>query len=142
MAHRLSTGLVKKMVDTGSVRSILTGGKIQIYSGSQPASADAAATGTLLLEIDPITFDADGTGGVLRQTAATDWSGTIEASGTAGWYRICEEADDGASASTTLARMDGAIATSGGQMNLATLTFVNGAPFVITDAAITFPKEA
>lgn len=141
MALRFSSGLVKKMVDTNPVRTILTGGKILIFAGAQPTSADDAATSTPLLTITPITFDADGSGGILKQTAATDWTGTISLDGTAGWFRICESVDAGTGASTSLARMDGVIATSGGQMNLASLTFVAGAPFTITDAQITFPKE-
>lgn len=141
MPHRFSTGLVKKMVDTGSVRATMTGGKIMIFSGSQPTSADDATTGTKLWECDPITFDADGTGGILRQTAAADWTSTILANGTAAYYRICASGDTGLLSSTTAARMDGTVATAGGQMNLATLAFVLGAPFVVTDAQITFPKE-
>jgi hypothetical protein len=141
MPLRFSSGLVKKMVDTSPVRTLLTGGKILIFPGAQPAAADDAATVTPLITITGITFDSDGTGGILKQTTATDWTGTISADGTAGWFRICESADAGTGASTTLARMDGAIATSGGQMNLVNLSFVNGAPFTITDAQITFPKE-
>lgn len=141
MTHRFSTGLVKKMIDTSPVRTLMTGGRISVFSGTQPTSADDAATGTQLLAITGITFENDGTGGILRQTIGADWSGTIAATGTAGWYRISESADAGLLASTTYARMDGAVATSGGQMNLATLSFVSGAPFVITDALITFPKE-
>jgi hypothetical protein len=141
MALRFSSGLVKKMVDTSPVRTLLTGGKILIFSGAQPASADDAAVNSALLTITGITFDTDGSGGILRQTAATDWTGTIAADGTAGWFRICESADAGTASSTTACRMDGAIATSGGQMNLGSLALVNGAPFTITDAQITFPKE-
>lgn len=141
MPLRFSTGLVKKMVDTSPVRTLMTGGKILVFAGAQPASADDAATSSPLLTITPITFDVDGSGGILRQTAATDWTGTISLDGTAGWFRICEAADAGTGASTTLARMDGAVATSGGQMNLLSLSFAAGAPFTITDAQITFPKE-
>jgi hypothetical protein len=141
MAHRLSTGLVKKMIDTSPVRTLLTGGTLNIFPGSQPTDADDAATVTPLLTITGITFEATAADGILLQTVGADWSGTVTADGTAGWYRISEAADAGLLASTTYARMDGAIATAGAQMNLASLSFVTGAPFVVTAAAITFPKE-
>lgn len=141
MPLRFSSGLVKKMIDTSPVRTLMTGGKILVFPGAQPADADSAAGVTPLLTITPITYENDGTGGILKQTVATDWTGTISADGTAGWFRLCESADAGTGASTTLARMDGTVATSGGQMNLASLTFTAGAPFTITDAQITFPKE-
>lgn len=141
MPLRLSSGLVKKMIDTSPIRTLMTGGKILVFPGAQPATADDAAVVTAILTITPITYENDGTGGILKQTVGADWTGTVSADGTAGWFRLCESADAGTGASTTLARMDGTIATSGGQMNLASLTFVNGAPFTITDAVITFPKE-
>jgi hypothetical protein len=141
MALRLSTGLVKKMIDTSPVRTLLTGGKCLIFPGTQPTDADNAAGVTPLVTLDPITFEATATGGILIQTVGADWEGTVTADGTAGGFRICEAADSGTGASTTLARIDGAIATSGAQMNLASLTFVEDAPFIITSAAITFPKE-
>jgi hypothetical protein len=51
MTLRLSTALRNLVLDGGSVKNALHGGKLQIYSGSQPATADAAPTGTLLATI-------------------------------------------------------------------------------------------
>ncbi len=51
MAIRLSTGLVNKMLAEGSFKSIFANGVIDIYTGSQPASADTAATGTKLVQV-------------------------------------------------------------------------------------------
>ena len=48
MALKASTGLRNKLMDTGSLKSILAGGLIKVYGGAVPADADAAATGTLL----------------------------------------------------------------------------------------------
>jgi len=39
---KASTGLRTKLLDTGSLKSILDGGVINIYSGPVPATADAA----------------------------------------------------------------------------------------------------
>jgi hypothetical protein len=51
MTLRLSAGLRNFVNQNGSIRDALGGGEIQIYSGAQPASAEAAPTGTLLATI-------------------------------------------------------------------------------------------
>ena len=51
MTIRLSTGFRNYMMQHGSFKNTLQGGKLMIYSGSQPATADAAPTGTLLATI-------------------------------------------------------------------------------------------
>jgi hypothetical protein len=48
MALRFSTGFRNYLNEAGGVKQALNNGKIYIYSGSQPASADDAASGTLL----------------------------------------------------------------------------------------------
>lgn len=255
MALKLSTGLVNKLMTTGSFKSVLANCVIEIYSGSQPADADTAVSGTLLVtltksggaftgetkavgsltiagasgSVDTVTvnsvdilggsvafvtninatatavaaainanpkntmFDASTTGssgvitltareglgslpntwnvsgtyttitggtyvamtggvnatnglkwgtvsgGVLSKDATETWSGDAVATGTAGWFRIRGSGDTGGS-STALPRVDGAIATSGAQMNLGSLSITSGAPFVVPTGSITFPK--
>jgi hypothetical protein len=51
MTLRLSTGLRNFVNADGSIKGALQNGKIEIYTGSQPATADAAPTGTLLATI-------------------------------------------------------------------------------------------
>jgi len=51
MSLRLSTALRNALMATGSLKRTMRGGVIKIYSGTQPANADAAATGTLLATI-------------------------------------------------------------------------------------------
>jgi len=48
MTVRLSTGLRNYVLNYGSVKNAIENGKTYWYSGSQPSSADAAPTGTLL----------------------------------------------------------------------------------------------
>lgn len=48
MGIRLSTGLRNNIVGSTGVAASFAGGVIDVYSGTQPATADAAATGTLL----------------------------------------------------------------------------------------------
>lgn len=51
MSLRLSTGLRNFMMHNGSFKRAFEGGKLLIYSGSQPSSADDAAAGTLLCTV-------------------------------------------------------------------------------------------
>lgn len=147
MATRLSTGLVNKLMDTGSFKSIFAGCFIDIYSGTQPASADDAPTGTKLCTIYSdgaaagLNFAANAVNGSLSKLATETWSGTVLNTGTAGWFRVREATDPGTAQSTTAARLDGAIATSGAQMNLGSLSLTQGAPFVLTAANFTLPQS-
>jgi hypothetical protein len=75
MAVRLSTALVNKLMDTGSFKDIFANGVIDIWSGTQPATADAAATGTLLCTVTK----SSGT-----WTQETKAQGTVTFSGTIG----------------------------------------------------------
>lgn len=51
MALRYSTGARNFLASDGSYKDMFQNGRIEIYSGAQPASADAAVTGTLLCTI-------------------------------------------------------------------------------------------
>lgn len=147
MATRLSTGLVTQLLDTGSIKSIFStpGFFIDIYSGAQPSDADAAPTGTKLVTIysdgaaAALHLAASASAGSISKLGSETWSGTVSASGTAGWFRLRLGADGGAS-STNDPRIDGAIATSGQQMQLSVLTLTSGAPFVLPSGALTLPK--
>lgn len=153
MASKFSTGLVTKMLDTASLKSIFNnvGGSpagllMDIYSGVQPTAADDIPNGTLLATISSsgdgtgATFDAAAANGVIAKTPAETWTGTALASGTAGWFRVRRAQDTGTTASSTESRIDGAIATSGAQLNVGSLTVSAGAPFVVTSFTVTLPK--
>lgn len=75
MTLRLSTGLRNYIHQTGGVKKALQGGKLMIYSGAQPATADAAPTGTLLATIT----DASG-----AHTAEVLATGTVTLAGASG----------------------------------------------------------
>lgn len=74
MALRPSLALRNFMLQHGSMADALAGGKLQIYSGAQPASAEAAPSGTLLAEVT----DASGalTNEVLASGSVTLDAGT------------------------------------------------------------------
>jgi len=72
MALRLSTGLRNHLLANGSLRNALQGGILEIYSGSQPTTADDAVTGTLLATI------SNASGGVTSEVLS---SGTVTLTG-------------------------------------------------------------
>lgn len=147
MAARLSTGLVNKLMATSSFRTLFALGFIDIYSGTQPASADDVPSGTKLCTLYSdgvsvgLSWEAAATGGALPKLASQTWSTTVAVTGTAGWFRLREASDAGTGASTTACRYDGAIATSGAQMNLGNLSLTVGAPFVISAATFSLPQS-
>jgi phage tail sheath gpL-like len=250
MALRLSTGLRNRLMNGRSLRKCLCDGIIRIYSGSQPASADDAATGTLLVSITlgsgaftegvpstaqkdtaTLTYGSDGdtyalvingrsysyatvggddatstakalaakvnedddviatsaagvitiqsmypgetytlantgttTGGnnvlanvtaasrvnglhlgvavagVMAKEAGT-WSGVGVATGTAGWFRYQANPVDNDTSSTTLARLDGNVATSGANLTMANTTVTSGATSTVDTFSLTEPAS-
>jgi hypothetical protein len=159
MALKFSTGLKNQMFNAirGAVATTysLEHGIIRIYSGSQPASADAAVTGTLLMEVtvssgafvhgsatNGLDFDAP-VSGVMTKAVAEVWSGIgLAAAGTgttAGWFRFCGNPTDDGSISTTLPRIDGRISTSGAEMVLSNLSIVTGATTTVDSLTLSWP---
>jgi len=154
MAERLSTGLRDAMVGAGgsSMADALNDGIIKIYTGSQPADADSAETGTLLATItqdsaaftsgvatNGLSFGAASSGSAAK-TSGEVWSGVAVATGTAGWFRFfANTVVEGAS--TSGVRFDGNIATSGADMNMANTSITSGGTTTIDSASITVPAS-
>jgi hypothetical protein len=139
-------------LSAGSFRDIFKHGVLKIYSGVQPATADAAATGSLLLTItvasgaftpgavaNGLCFDAPAAG-IITKLSTQVWSGVGAGDGTAGWFRLSANGTDAGSISTTLPRLDGAIATSGAELNMSSTTVATGATTTIDAFTVTLPK--
>ena len=122
MATRFNTAKQNALADAG-VASLT---QVDIYTGTQPASANSAASGTLLGTVTAITWGA-GSSGVATASGSTD--GTAGASGTAGWGRFRNAGD-------TL-RMDGAV---GAEFTLADANIVSGGTISLTSATLTQPS--
>jgi hypothetical protein len=92
--------------------------------------------------VNGLLFEA-ATGGSLPKRVAQVWSGVNGATGTAGWFRqYGSVADSHALDSNALAlRMDGAIATSGGEMNLNSTALVSGATTTLASSSLTIPAQ-
>jgi hypothetical protein len=114
----------------GSVRDVFQDGVIRFFSGTAPATADAAITGTLLVQFTLSSgafvagaFDnglsfGDPSAGVIAKTSGEVWSGVAVASGSATHYRLVANATDANGLSTSLPRVQGTIAQSGGDINM------------------------
>lgn len=144
MTLRLSTGLRGKLMDTGSLKTIFTAGFIKIYSGAIPGDADAAVTGTLLCTISiasggaGINFDTTSVSGILSKAPGETWSGVNAATNTATYFRHVAVGDDG-TLSTTQARIQGAIATVGAEMNISSVALTGGATQTVDYYSVTVP---
>lgn len=145
-----SAQIILASANGGSASDVFRNAVIDIYSGSQPATADAAETGTKLATITlgggAFTADAAANGinfdvaasGVLSKDTAETWSGLGLAAGTAGWFRLY---DNGyaTGASTTEIRLDGSVATSGGQLGLSNTAITVGGTTTVDTATLTMP---
>lgn len=138
MTVRLSTALRTNLAGTTGFASTFANGVIDVYTGTQPATADSAVTGTLLGRItlnsgafvagtatNGLTFAA-ASGGAVSKSGV--WSFNGVAAGTAGWFRLKGNALDNDAVSTTLPRLDGSIATSGADLNLSNISIAVSAP--------------
>lgn len=151
MTIRFSTGLRTGMLNATGLQEALANGKIKLFTGPQPATADAAEQGTLLCEItesggtfthgtatNGINFGT-ATSAVIDKASAETWSGDAIAAGVIGWFRFVGNPTDGGASSTTLARIDGSVGTSGADLNLANVTMEEDTPVAISEFEFTFP---
>lgn len=130
MALKLPDAFRQTRADTWSTRAG-NGALLRIYSGSQPADADTAASGTLLAELtcgSPFAAAASSEGVVTANAITQDSS--ANATGTAGWFRLVKS--DG-----TTCVCDGSVGTSGADLNLVTTSITSGQPVQVTSFVIT-----
>ena len=136
----------------GSLRDALQNGVIRVYSGSQPATADTAFSGTLLFTVTVGSgawvagSEANGlelgvaASGEIEKDSDT-WSGVGVAAGTAGWFRMMGNATDASGASTTLPRIDGSVGTSGADLNMSSTTIAISSTYTIDSFKFTLPYQ-
>lgn len=134
MAMRISTtarnaaaDAIVDLIDAGAAA-----GTLKIYTGAQPATANTAASGTLLATVtlaDPAFGSAaSGTANGTDPAAVTG-----AAAGTAGWFRVAD--------SNGNAVYDGAVTATGGggELELSTTTISVGVTVDITALSVTMP---
>lgn len=146
MPLRLSTGLRNKLMGTADFGTIFTACFLNIYAGNQPASPDDAAGATLLATIYSdgaalgLNFGAP-TAGQVDIAGGETWTGAGLVTGTAAWARLYEATDNPAASSTTLGRLDGTVAVSGGNINMSSTAVVLGAVQTVTEFKVTMPAS-
>ena len=148
MALRLSTGLRTAMLGgTGGIKDLMTNGVMDIFTGSQPVSADYVETGVKLVRIS----STSGTGvadGLKFGTAAAGvlpigtpaWTGPVLAAGVAGWFRFYGSGGISGTNGTAL-RFDGAVGIAGAELDLTHTNLALNSLLTITAANITQPAE-
>lgn len=142
----VSTKFKELILGASSFASIFNNGRILVYSGTQPASANYAPDGTLLAEIstNAIPWDVGGAGGgglLFAQSGAyvladSTWRMRVIASGTAGWFRLYGPAEDADELSYALPRIDGAI---GSELLLETAALTSGQNIPVQQFTYTLP---
>jgi hypothetical protein len=143
MAVHISTGLRNYIIDSGFGGAFDADGRIDIYTGAQPANADADVTGTLLGTLS-LAADGFGAGASGVATAAAIASDTnADNSGTAGWFRVYKAADGAGGASATKRRLDGSITATGGggDMTLDNTAITAGGTIAISSFTVTMPAS-
>jgi hypothetical protein len=151
MAIRLSTGLRIALLGgtggTAGLKTLLDGGVMDIFTGSQPASADYVETGTKLVRIsstsgvgvnDGLRFGT-AAAGVLPLTTPS-WSGVVSVAGVAGWFRFYGTTGTSGTSQTTW-RFDGAVGVSGADLNLSYTSLVVDSVLTVSTFSITEPAE-
>lgn len=132
---KLSSGLRNHLMSTGSFKAAMDGSYLKIYSGTAPASPDDAVpvTATLLCSVSVdgtatgVTFEAvANTAGLLLKAGAENWEGANAATGTATWFRLAPAADVG-DLSEVAVRLQGSVATAGGDLNITDVNLIQGA---------------
>ena len=156
MALSYSTGLVHSVLDLAgtSFADTLGGFVIDVYSGTRPASADAAVVtsgSTVLLGTitksglpatgDPAVYSIHMGSAVLRaldKSTTETWQFSATVAGVAAWFRLRQPTDDGL-ASTTEVRIDGSIGTFSGDARLSSTDIVVANVYTLNRFKLTWP---
>jgi hypothetical protein len=139
----------------GSLTDQFRNGIMVIRSASQPTHADDTEVGSELVKITESSGDfvaGEAANGInfgqiseaeLHAAAGEVWSGAASASATAGHFRIYDnDFETGADTDDTKRRIDGAIATSGSQMNMTNTSITSGGSTTIDDVDIPMDESA
>ena len=134
MANNLKLSDVAVNAEADALSVLLDNGYLRIYDGTQATNADTAIGAQVLLA--ELRFNATAapaaSGGVLTFNAITQDS-SANNTGTASWFRALKS--DG-----TTVVFDGAVGTSGSDINIATTAIVAGAIVGVTSAVYTVSK--
>lgn len=131
MALNPSTTVASRNLALNAAFDVLNSGFLDIYDGTQPASADTAITSQVKLAhltLSATAFAAASSASKTANTITADSS--ADATGTATWYRLYQS-------NGTTAVMDGSVGTSGANLNLNTVSIVAGASVAVSSFTVT-----
>lgn len=133
---RVATAAANAMLDALVTKMGAGGGAatLKLYSGAQPANADAALSGNTLL--GTLTFSAPAAPSAASKTitfSTITQDSSADATGTAAWARIAD------SAGATVFDCDVGQSGDGATITLNTSAIASGGPLSITSFTITFP---
>lgn len=124
-ARNAAANAVVDLADAGA-----GAGTIKVYTGAQPADADDAESGSLLVTFtlnDP-AFDAAASGAAALDVAPAI-SATASATGTAGYFRL----EDSTGANV----LDGACGSGSGELDLDNTSITSGQTVTINSLTVT-----
>lgn len=124
------------IAEVNALAATVNGGTLNIYSGTQPADANTALSGQVLLvtlTLSATAFAAAAASGspgskVVTAAANAITAGTAAATGTAAWFRILT--------SGSAACIDGSVGTSGCDLNLSSTAITSGAVVSVSSFTI------
>jgi len=122
----------------------LPNGWVLVTTGSTMTSTDVNMGTEVagVLAVNGLKF-GDSAAGILSKLATQVWSGLGLTDGVAGWFRyVGSKSDAGAADSSGVyIRVDGAIATSGSQLNTTNTNIATGATQTVGSFTITLPEQ-
>lgn len=151
MTVRVSTKFKELLLSGSSFPEIFNGGRIDLFSGAPPDSADYPEQGTLLASVTNLgqAWTPNGGPGGLNFVingvwAANDpaqaWSLVASVAGTAGWFRLYGPALDTGEYSFSSPRIDGTVSASGtADMRLPTTALTIGYTLPFQQFLFSFP---
>ena len=113
-----------------AIASDIGSSTLSVYTGTQPATANDAATGTKLVDITINGFNAAASGSATLETSTPN-TGVAVAAGTAGWGRIVHMNGS----------IDGTVGTSGTDFTINSTSITNGATVTLTAMTVTQPAS-
>jgi hypothetical protein len=154
MAIKYSTGLKNKLLGSasgsGSLKTLMDDGYINVYSGAVPADADADEGAAVLLVQysdngaaagagNGLDLETEAVGGAISKETTQVWKGTSVAGGVATFWRFVTLTDGGAS-STTDKRMQGTVGGAGADLFVASTTFVTATDYTLDYFSVAIPN--
>ena len=133
-------GPVRDAIANTGLDPVFNGGRLRIYSGAKPATANLAPTGTLLADMtlpaDAFSAASGGSGQIAKLGVWEDIS--ADAAGTAGWFRLSASGDT-LVLDAAFARIDGTVAATGADLNLNNTSIAAGQTVTINTFTLTVP---